>query len=279
MKNSQFTIDERRSTRKLVAIAVYNHIVMSKLARTRHLRLPFVFSCILALGSPLFFSNPRFPAVARSLAVEMSTQKDLYRADGVRIGYNPYSPEMLEKYGSPGATDSEGFNPYADSVGAGIYGGRVKRDENGEIVIGEQYQNHNSSPGPVYAGGGYTPMVNSLKNEQDLSKLLAKYPDLVNEISTGGATPLHMCGMSNQNQKMTAYLITKGADIEAVDTYGFKPLHRMASNNLAIGAEALLVAGADPRAKTQGRGGETPLQVAKDARAYAVIAVIEKYLK
>lgn len=211
----------------------------------------------------------------------MSTSKDLYRADGVRIGYDPYSPEMLEKYGSPGETDSEGFNPYADSVGAGIYGGRVKRDEKGDIVIGTQYQNHNTSPGPIYAGGGYTPMIAALRHgESEVSKLLEKYPDLVNEVSTGGATPLHMCGMSSQNQKVTAYLISKGADIEALDTYGFKPLHRMASNNLAIGAEALLAAGADPLGRTSGgRGGETPLQVAKDARAYAVITVLQKYMK
>ena len=47
---------------------------------------------------------------------------------------------MVEKYGAPGNTDSEGFDPYSDSVGPGIYGGRVKRDQHGEIVIGKQYQ-------------------------------------------------------------------------------------------------------------------------------------------
>lgn len=47
-----------------------------------------------------------------------------------------------------------GFNPYADSVGPGIYGGIVKRGENGSVLIGEQYQNHNPTPGPIYAGGG-----------------------------------------------------------------------------------------------------------------------------
>ena len=43
--------------------------------------------------------------------------------------------------------------------------GIIKRDENGEIVIGEQYQNHNPKPGPVYAGGGYTPVNASLSNK------------------------------------------------------------------------------------------------------------------
>ena len=43
-----------------------------------------------------------------------------------------------------------------------------------------------------------------------------------------------MCGMSKRNQAATAYLISRGADVEAVDTYGYRPLHRMASNNLAV---------------------------------------------
>jgi hypothetical protein len=36
------------------------------------------------------------------------------------MGFDPYDPEMMAKYGAPGATDEEGFNPYADSVGPGI---------------------------------------------------------------------------------------------------------------------------------------------------------------
>lgn len=175
--------------------------------RMKNSRVPFFISCFLALGSPLFFSRIPAQAIVRSL--DMSTGKDLYRADGVKISYDPYSPGMREKYGAPGKTDDEGFNPYADSVGAGIYGGRVKRDDNGEIVIGKQFQNHNTSPGPVYDGGGYTPMINALKaGEVEVGKLLDKYPDLVNEVTTGGATPLHMCGMSQQNQKVSMHMHT-----------------------------------------------------------------------
>merc|ERR1711915_1032663 len=125
---------------------------------------------------------------------------EYYRADGVRITHDPYHPSMAKKYGLPGETDSEGFDPYADSVGPGIYGGVVKRDENGEVVVGAQYQNHNPRPGPVYAGGGYTPMSNALRLGEDAIKpLLDKFPDLVNEVTTGGATPLHMCGMGRDN--------------------------------------------------------------------------------
>ena len=40
----------------------------------------------------------------------------------------------------------QGFDPYADSVGPGIYGGVVKRDAEGELVIGEQYQGNIMRP-------------------------------------------------------------------------------------------------------------------------------------
>ena len=59
------------------------------------------------------------------------------------LDYDPYAPGMAEKYGLPGSTDPEGFNPYADTVGPGIYGGSIERDSSGKVVIGEQYQNHN----------------------------------------------------------------------------------------------------------------------------------------
>lgn len=137
-----------------------------------------------------------FVSISSVVMSKVSTQKeDLFRADGVRITHDPYHPAMVEKYGMPGNTDNEGFDPYADSVGAGIYGGIVKRDASGNVVIGRQYQNHNPEPGPVYAGGGYTPMSEALQSIDKTRALLDKFPELANEITTGGATPLHMCGM------------------------------------------------------------------------------------
>ena len=193
----------------------------------------------------------------------------------VVVQHDPFAPGMAEKYGTPGKTDNEGFDPYADSVGAGIYGGIVQRDELGQVVVGRQYQNHNPRPGPVYAGGGYTPVCKALGDDTALSALLEKYPDLVNDVSTGGAQPLHNCGMSRANQMSTALLISRGADIEAVDTYGFTPLHRMASNNLAVGALALLAAGADPA--YEGTAGHTALQVARSSHATDVIKVLQEH--
>lgn len=215
-----------------------------------------------------FQRDPTRPCCAQV----MSVAAGYYRADGVRITHDPYAPGMAEKYGAPGATDAEGFDPY-DSVGPGIYGGRVERDEQGQVIIGKQYQNHNPRPGPVYAGGGYTPMSSALGDDNKLAELLGKYPDLVNDISTGGAQPLHSCGMSRSNQMSTAFLISRGADIEAFDTYGYTPLHRMASNNLAVGAKALLEAGADPH--LTGPNGQSAMDVARSSGARDVIKILE----
>ncbi len=40
----------------------------------------------------------------------------IYRKDGVKIDFDPYAPGMAAKYGLPGSTDPEGFDPYADTV-------------------------------------------------------------------------------------------------------------------------------------------------------------------
>ena len=207
-----------------------------------------------------------------------------YRADGVRITHDPFEAGMAAKYGAPGATDSDGFDPYADSVGAGIYSGTVKRCEvAGSVLVGKQYQNHNPRPGPMYSGGGYTPISRAiaafhreLQAGQDpsattLARLLEAHPDLVNDVATGGATPLHTCGMSRENQHATAFLIAKGGDVAAVDTYGFTPLDRMASNNLAVGAEALLLHGADPSDASD------PVRIAKQSEAAAVLSVLRAH--
>jgi len=215
--------------------------------------------------------------VLRALPMSTATYvtPDLYRKDGVRITHDPLAPGMAEKYGRPGKTDNQGFDPYQDTVGPGIYGGIVKRDADGRPVVGRQYQNHNPHPGPVYADGGYTPINAALGDNALVTKLLGRFPDLVNDISTGGAQPLHMCGMSAANQQSTAVIIARGGDIEALDTYGMTPLHRMASNNLAIGAAALLAAGADPTFR--GTVGQTPLEMARASAARDVIKALEKH--
>jgi hypothetical protein len=193
--------------------------------------------------------------------------QDYYRTDGVRITHNPYAPGMAEKYGLPGQTDQDGFDPYADTVGPGIYGGNVKRDNNGEILVGTQYQNHNPRPGPLYDGTGYSLMSKAIHaGPETVKRVLKDFPSLKDEVSTGGARPLHMCGMSRKGQLSTQVLIDAGADLYAKDTYGYTALHRMASNNLEIGGEALVRAGMDPNQVMDGTD-STPIQIARRSRA------------
>lgn len=196
-----------------------------------------------------------------------NTRNEYYRKDGVRITHDPYAPGMAERYGLPGQTDQEGFDPYNDTVGPGIYSGSVKRDEQGNVIIGRQYQNHNHRPGPVYDGGGYSLMSKAIQaGPETVKRILADFPELKDEISTGGARPLHTCGMSHRGQEVTRTLIDAGADIHAVDTYGYTALHRMASNNLAIGGAALVQAGADPNKAMPGAD-STPIEIARRSRA------------
>eukprot|EP00756_Hemistasia_phaeocysticola_P028553 Hpha_TRINITY_DN16179_c3_g9::TRINITY_DN16179_c3_g9_i1::g.7977::m.7977 len=251
--------------------------------RLRHLSA----TLLGALGSNYSVHARQFPAA-------MSQQsQEYYRPDGVRITHDPYAPGMAEKYGTPGRTDNEGFDPYRDTVGPGIYGGTVKREfanapqEGGaekdghppplqNIPYGRQYQNHNPRPGPQYTGGGYTPVVKAVLGEGTLTlkELLGKHPDLSNDESTGGALPLHMCGMGGVRADKVETLVEFGADIEALDTYGMTPLHRMASNNLGEAAAALLALGADPT--YGGAIGTSPTEMARSSRASAVLAALKK---
>lgn len=134
-------------------------------------------------------------------------------------------------------------------------------------MIGHQYQNHNHRPGPVYDGTGYSLMSRAIHvGPSKVLEVLNDYPSLKEEISTGGARPLHVCGMSKQGQLSTQTLIDAGADIYAQDTYGYAALHRMASNNLHIGGEALVKAGHDPNKPMKGAD-STPIEIARRSRA------------
>lgn len=183
---------------------------------------------------------------------------------------------IAKRYGLPGNTDPEGFDPYADTVGPGIYGGNVKRDADGNIIIGEQYQNHNHRPGPIYDGTGYSLMSRAIhRGKEKMKEILQDYPELIHEISTGGARPLHICGMSKQGQLATQILIDAGADLYALDTYNYNALHRMASNDLHIGAEALVKAGMDPNYKPPASD-SSPMDIAKRSRAIHFLMTMQK---
>ena len=111
--------------------------------------------------------------------------------------------------------------------------------------------------------------------EDKVKQLLKDYPQLVEEISTGGARPLHVCGMSTTRQHYTQIFIDAGADVHAVDTYNYNALHRMASNDLEIGAEALVKAGLDPNENVEGAD-STPIEIAKRQRAIKFLMAMQR---
>merc|ERR1712151_524654 len=58
---------------------------------------------------------------------------------------------------------------------------------------------------------------------------------LANLVMTGGARPLHMCGMSRGGDasELIRTLIQYGADVNAKDNYEMTPMDRLASNVVA----------------------------------------------
>ena len=201
---------------------------------------------------------------------DTATPRRFFRHDGV-----PITRDLNRRKSSACGTDPDGFDADTDAVGAGIYGGNVVHDDKGNVVIGQQYQDHNPRPGPMYDGTGYTMMSRAIvEGPAAVAAALRRDPSLVYEVGTGGATPLHMCGMSRRRQRCTALIVEAGGNVNAVDSYGGTPLHRMASNNLAAGAEALLRAGAEINA-TDGNG-QTALAVALMSGAMAVADVLSE---
>lgn len=188
-------------------------------------------------------------------------------------GLNHFIPSQDTFYGASG----EGMGPNDDAVAPGIYGGAVARDENGEILVGH-FETHNPFPGPIYAGGGYAPIALAIQQGDPrlVQAVLDRFPALVNDVMTGGANPLHICGMSTDAQHTTGVVIAMGGDIEAPDMYGYRPLHRMASNNLVAGAAHLLAAGAELKAKTT-NGTETALSIAYATHSYEMVRLLQEW--
>ena len=173
----------------------------------------------------------------------------------------------------------EGLDVESDAVGPAIYGGNVKRHKNGTLIIGKQEEEHSPVQGPVYAGGGYSIMNTAvLAGPESVQALLRTIPEAVNEISTGCATPLHMCAMVQSAQHSTQVLIEAGAKLDEVDTWGYTALQRAATNNLPIAAEALIKAGASHLIPSGSNGrGQNARDLARRLRSFAVLRVFQQW--
>ena len=136
-----------------------------------------------------------------------------------------------------------GWNLPMDVVGAGVYGGIVKRDADGGILIGDEWPENNRAPpahNPVHSTGpfldfskltagnrGYTHIASVIMSG-DASKLNTLFESisseeerrkLANLVMTGGARPLHVCGMSRGGDasELIKTLVKHGANVNAKD--------------------------------------------------------------
>lgn len=198
------------------------------------------------------------------------------------LGASPLLLSMYQHRSSPKRAVTEGLDAEADAVGPGIYGGRVERDEAGAVVIGQQYEEYNPIPGPLYAGGGYTELAQAIREGDDtrVAQLLDNDPELVNDVLTGAASPLHLCGMAPRaGGAVTRVLCERGADLDARDSWGYTPLQRAATNDCVDAAKALLAAGASLEIPSGvDADGEDAYELAKRLRSYACIFAFRDHI-
>lgn len=147
-----------------------------------------------------------------------------------------------------------GWNLPIDVVGAGVYGGIVKRDASGTIIKGDEWPENNVAPpahNPVHSTGPYLDFSKLTEKNRGYTKvallIMAGDADmldalltrsggskLANLVMTGGARPLHMCGMGHGGNasELIKTLIKHGADVNAKDNYELTPMDRLSSNSV-----------------------------------------------
>lgn len=181
---------------------------------------------------------------------------------GFSFGAAPAKQGMMNWNGEPIPVKVAlqiGWNLPMDVVGAGVYGGIVKRDGSGKIIVGDEWPEDNVAPpahNPVHSSGpyldfskltpanrGYARIAGVLQSGRasDLDALFRSVPSdadrrkLANLVMTGGARPLHMCGMGRggDTSALIEILIGYGADVNAKDNYELTPMDRLASNSVA----------------------------------------------
>ena len=144
----------------------------------------------------------------------------------------------------------------------------MKRNEKGSVEIGDEWPENNLSPpahNPVHSTGpfldfskftpknrGYTDIAHVIMSGDSsaLRRLLENANDtagLANLVMTGGARPLHMCGMSRGGDAsgLIKVLIDNGAQVNAKDNYEMTAWDRLASN-MVSGREELQAHGGVP---------------------------------
>jgi ankyrin repeat protein len=86
------------------------------------------------------------------------------------------------------------------------------------------------------------------KSLTSLTEVISRHPELINKPDKdNGFSPLHWAVITHQTN-MAAFLLARGAQVNAADFYGMTPLHKAAAFNEKAIAEMLLAHGANPLA-------------------------------
>jgi hypothetical protein len=148
------------------------------------------------------------------------------------------------------STAIKSWNLPMDVVGAGVYGGVVKRTERGKIVMG-WWPLSAMGPSLDYSkltpdNRGYSRIARVIQESRDgnaselddmfRSIAHADRPKLANLVMTGGARPLHMCGMGREDDTsaLIEVLLKNGADVNAKDNYEYTPMDRLSGGSCAV---------------------------------------------
>jgi hypothetical protein len=108
----------------------------------------------------------------------------------------------------------------------------------------------------------------------EIDKFVAEFGDDVKAVETAGfyagATLLHTAA-ANWNVAVAKFLVSRGADVNAADNWGWTPLHRAARDNSTVEVAKYLVSqGADVNVRN--KGGATPLDMARNVGKHPRVA-------
>ena len=185
------------------------------------------------------------------------------------------SPRLLTLH-LPSTQGLMGLEVESESVGAGIYGGACLEDEDDRPCIGPCALGSTSLSGLVYAGEGYSSLVQAVRTAVSgvLDDFGGEWRDVV---GTGGATAMHVACMSQSGEVAVPTLIERGFEFDKNDIYGYTAMQHAAIADLGLAAEALIEAGAQHRARGQNEEGMSARDLALRYRSFKVVKVMQQY--
>ena len=171
--------------------------------------------------------------------------------------YKGAEVDAKDKYGSWTPLHLAAKNGHLDVVKELLYKGAEvdAKDKNGET--------------PLHKVHGHVEVV----------KVLLSNGAAVNAKDADGQTPLHLAASKSHLDVVKELLAAKEVEVNTKDKYGETPLHVAADYGHVEVAKVLLANGADMNAKSNGKYGTTPLDLAPQALGHQVIKLAQRAKK